>query len=204
MESQSEIHLADLKQLHSEKFLLEVYLVQALIFLCQKKVLKITQQSSGQRFINKNLFIVNIGSEFFSYHSNSELSLFTHCLSEKRQSIELNSFIELTIGDKIANQNWAKQKIQNKTTGISIPYNNDLKATLSNSKYFNFIPLFKTDSPLKDRNAKLEDIFITAELKDQIELFDRIYEQTKIYITDKRKNSNRWCKLPLKPNCLEV
>ena len=192
MESQPKIHLADLKQLHSEKFVLEVYFVQALIFLCQKRVLKITQQSSGQRFINKNLFIVNIGPAFFSYHSDSELSLFTHCLSEKRQSIELNSYIELTIGDKIANQKWVKQNIKNKTTGISIPYNNDLKATLSNSKYFNFIPLFKTDSPLKDRNAKLEDIFITAELKDQIELFDRIYEQTKIYITDKRNNSNRW------------
>lgn len=193
MERQPEIHLADLKQLNpSDKFLLEVYFVQALIFLCQKKVLKIKQQSSGQRFINKNLFIVNIGPAFFSYQSDSEIALFTHCLSENKQAIELHSFIELTIGDKMGNSKWVKENIKNKAAELSIPFNQDLKAIPSDSQYFNFIPLYKTDSALKDRNAKLEDIFITAELKDQTELFDRIYEQTKIYITDKKTNSNRW------------
>lgn len=192
MERQPEIHLADLEQLHSEKFLLEVYFVQALIFLCQKKVLKITQQSSGQRFINKNLFIVNIGPAFFSYHSDNEIALFTHCLSENKQAIELHSFIQLTIRDKIGKPKWVKENIKNKAAEPSIPFNKDLKAIPSGSQYFNFIPLFKTNSALKDRNAKLEDIFITAELKEQIELFDRIYEQTKVYITDKRNNSNRW------------
>ncbi|RXG15999.1 hypothetical protein DSM03_103184 [Leeuwenhoekiella aestuarii] len=193
MKKQTEINLTDLNQLRSSgKLSLELYFIQSLIFLCQKRIVKVIEQSKDHSFTNRDLFLVNIGSEFFSYNSETEVAQFTHCLSEKTQTVELKNFIELTLGDKIANQKSIKKNIRTKTSATFIPHNKDLKAVPTESKYLNFIPVYKTDTPLVEKNDKLEDVFIVAELQDQIELFDRVYEQAKIYITDKKNNSKRW------------
>tara|TARA_B100001146_G_scaffold225198_1_gene247682 strand:- start:2360 stop:2872 length:513 start_codon:yes stop_codon:yes gene_type:complete len=157
-----------------------------------KRIVKVKEQSKDHSFTNRDLFLVNIGSEFFSYNSETEVAQFMHCLSEKTQTVELKNFIELTLGDKIANKKSIKKNIRTKASATFIPDNKDLKAVPTESKYLNFIPLYKTDTPLVDKNDKLEDVFIIAELQDQIELFDRVYEQAKIYITDKKNNSKRW------------
>tara|TARA_R110000744_G_scaffold361377_5_gene469119 strand:+ start:18 stop:632 length:615 start_codon:yes stop_codon:yes gene_type:complete len=173
-------------------FSLEIYFIQTLIYLCEKKVLKINQQTNGHGSLRTKEYSISIATDFFSYSPEVGISEFVSCLSEKNQTIGLIKFIEITIGNKITNPKWSKifpKKV--------IPSKNELNCKNSyafpaNSKYFNYLPLNAPDFGLINSNPELNNIFITTELTGDYEMFDFIYEQSKTYVIDKSNNSKKW------------
>ncbi|WP_349664800.1 hypothetical protein IZU89_07685 [Cellulophaga lytica] len=193
MENYIYVHPTELNYFSDiQGFSLEVYFIQTLIYLYEKKVLKISEETNGHGSLRTKEYSISIATDFFSYSPEVGISEFVSCLSEKNQTIGLIKFIEITIGNKISKPKWSaifpKKVIP---TGNELNYKNS-NAFPANSKYFNYLPINETDFELINSNPTLNNIFITTELKGDYEMFDFIYEQSKAYVLDKLKNSKKW------------
>ena len=149
IEKVKNIHPTKLNYIHDpEKFTLEIYFIQTLIYLCEIDVLKIKIQIEKSGIMTKKKYFVNIASNFFNYTPEKFELDFLKNLSVKNQYIDLNRFLDLTLNENISNSNWnsdfEKQMSFDKDKLINNIHLNKLKTT----KYFNYFEDLMNQSTL--------------------------------------------------------